>query len=75
MQKINSPQKDIFYKLKFIASGSVVASSLSNSIDNLAEGIHKIKCKYGYGDKNVKNTELNTKIGNAILNMQMLKMI
>ena len=52
-----------------------MASSLSNSIDNLAEGIHKIKCKYGYGDKNVKNTQLNTKIGNAILNMQTLKMI
>lgn len=52
-----------------------MASSLSNSIDNLAEGFNKIKCKYGYGDKNVKNTELNTKIGNAILNMQMLKMI
>ena len=28
-----------------------MASSLSNLADNLAEGTHKIKCKYGYGSK------------------------
>ena len=26
-------------------------SSLSNLADNLAEGIHKVKCKYGYYNK------------------------
>ena len=28
-----------------------MASSLSNLINNIAEGIHKIKCKYGHNDK------------------------
>ena len=28
-----------------------MASSLSNLVDNLSEGIHKIKCKYGHNDK------------------------
>ena len=35
----------ISYKIKFIDSARFVASSLSNLGDNLAEGIHKIKCK------------------------------
>ena len=29
----------------------LVTSSLSNIVDNLAKGIHKIKCKYGHYDK------------------------
>ena len=28
-----------------------MASSLSNLVNNLSEGIHKIKCKYGHDDK------------------------
>ena len=28
-----------------------MASSLSNLVDNLAEEIHKIKCKYGHDNK------------------------
>ena len=28
-----------------------MASSLSNLVDNLAEKIHKIKCKYGHNKK------------------------
>ena len=35
----------ISYKIKFIDSARFMASSLSNLADNLAEGIHKIKCK------------------------------
>ena len=28
-----------------------MASSLSNCVNNLAEGIHKVKCKYAHHDK------------------------
>ena len=35
----------ISYKIKLIDSARFISSSLSNLVDNLAEGIHKIKCK------------------------------
>ena len=35
----------VSYKTKFIDSARFMASSLSNLVDNLAEGIQKIKCK------------------------------
>ena len=35
----------ISYKIKLIDNVRFMASPLSNLIDNLAEGIHKIKCK------------------------------
>ena len=35
----------VSYKIKFIDSARFMASSLSNLVDNLAEGIRKIKCK------------------------------
>ena len=33
------------YKIKFIDIARFIPSSLSNLADNLAEGIHKVKCK------------------------------
>ena len=35
----------ISYKIKFIDRARFMATSLSNLVDNLTEGIHKIKCK------------------------------
>ena len=35
----------ISYKIKFIDTARFIASSLSNLVDNLTEGINKIKCK------------------------------
>ena len=52
-----------------------MASSVSNLVDNFAEGIHKIKCKYGHDNKRMKCVELNTKIACVVLNTKRLKMI
>ena len=41
----------ISYTLPSIDSARSMGSSLSNLVDNLAEGIHKIKCKYKYDKK------------------------
>ena len=41
----NESVVNISYKIKFIDSARFMASSLSNLVDNLAEGIHRIKCK------------------------------
>ena len=46
--------KIISYKLKFIISTKFMASSLSNLVNNLPEGIHKIKFKYGHDNKKCK---------------------
>ena len=35
----------ISYKIKFIDSARFMTTSLSSLVDNLSEGIHKIKCK------------------------------
>ena len=43
--------KIICYRLKFIVSARFMASSLSSLVNNLAEGIHEIKCKYKHDDK------------------------
>ena len=50
-----------------------MASSLSNLVNNLSEGIHKIKYKYGHEDKNVKLAELNLNIANCFLEKTNLK--
>ena len=53
-----------------------MASLLSNLVDDLEEGIHKVKCKYGHDYKNVKKVvDLNTRIMSAVLNTKTLKMI
>ena len=41
----NKSVVNICYKITFINSARFMASLLSNLVDNLAEGIHKIKCK------------------------------
>ena len=41
----NESVETIYYKIKFINSTRLMASSLSNLVDNLTEGIYKIKYK------------------------------
>ena len=43
--------KYISYILQFIDSVRFMASKLSNLVNNLSEGSHKIKCKYRHSDK------------------------
>ena len=52
--------KTISYRLQFVDRARFMASSLTNSVDNLSEKIHKIKCT------NVKKTFLNTQTLNMI---------
>ena len=41
----NESVVSISYNMKFIGSTRFMASSLSNLVNNLTEGIHKVKCK------------------------------
>ena len=51
-------------------------SSLSNLVNNLAEGVRKFECKNEHNNKkNVKCVELNKKIATAFLNTQTLNII
>ena len=50
--------KNISYRLQSIDSIIFIASSLSNLVDDLAERIHKIKCKNEHNDKKCKTCEI-----------------
>ena len=50
-----------------------MASSISNLVNKLSEGIHKIKCKYGHNNENVKLQELHAKYATDFLNTQTSK--
>ena len=43
--------KNLSYVLQFIKSARFMVSSLSNVVNNLSEGVHKIKCKYQSNNK------------------------
>ena len=43
--------KNISYILQFIDSARFMASSLSNLVNNLSEGVRRIKYKFGHDDK------------------------
>ena len=53
--------KNISYILQFIDSARFVASSLSNLVNNLSEGIRKIKCKYRQDDKKCETCRIKYK--------------
>ena len=44
-----------------------MASSLSNLVGNLSEGIHKIKCKFGHDDKKCKTCGIKYKVCDCFL--------
>ena len=44
-----------------------MASSLSNLVNNLSEGIYKIKCKYGQDDKKFETSGIPHEVCNCFL--------
>ena len=43
--------KSIYYIVQFIDIARFMASTLSNLVNNISHGIHKIKCKFVHDDK------------------------
>ena len=44
-----------------------MASSLSNLVNNLSEGIHRIKCKFGHDDKKCETCGIKYEYCNCVL--------
>ena len=53
--------------MQFIDRARFIASSLSNLVNNLSEGIHKIKCKFGHGDKKCETCGIKYKYCDCFL--------
>ena len=58
--------KNISYILQFIDSSRFMTSS-SNFVNNLSQGIHKIKCKYEHNDKNCETCRITYKYCDCFL--------
>ena len=55
---------------------NIYGNLIINLVDNLAEGIHKIKCNYQHDNKKkLKLVEYNTKIVSVALNTQIVLVI
>ena len=59
--------KNVSYILQFVDSARFMANSLSNLINNLSEGIHRINCKYGHDDKKCETCRIKYKYCNFFL--------
>ena len=59
--------KNISYILQFIDSARFLASSLSNLVNNLSEGIHRIKCKFGPEEKKCETCGIKYKYYDCFL--------
>ena len=67
-------QKNISYILQFIDSARFMASSISNLVNNLSEGIHSIKCKFAHDAKKCETGRIKLSTATVFLNTQILKM-
>ena len=52
-----------------------MATALSNLVNNLLKGIHKIQCKYRHGDKKCETCRIKYKYCDCFLEYTILKMI
>ena len=55
------------HTLQFIDSARFIASSLSNLVNNVSEGIHKTKCKCGHIDKKCETWGITYELCNCFL--------
>ena len=53
--------KNMSYRLQFIDSARFMVRSLSNFVNNISEGIQKIKCKQRHDDKKYKICRMKLK--------------
>ena len=53
--------KHISYTLQVFDSARFMASSLSDLVNNISEGVHKIKCKYEHNDKKCETCRVKYK--------------
>ena len=60
--------------IKFVMT-SLLTNFMTSSLSNISEGIHRIKCRFGHNDENVKHVELNIGLATIFLNTQILKKI
>ena len=59
--------------MQFIDNARFMTSSLSNLFNNLSEGIHRIKCKFGHDDKNRETCGVKHKYCDCFLEYTILK--
>ena len=59
--------KNISYILQLIDSTRFMTSSLTNHVNNLSDGIHRIKCKFGHDDKKCKTCRIKYKYCDCFL--------
>ena len=59
--------KNTCYILQFIDSAIFMANSLSNLVKTFSEGIHRIKCKFGHGDKKCETCRVKYKYCDCFL--------
>ena len=59
--------KNLSHILQFIDSARVMPSSLLNLVNNLSEGLHRIKCKSRYNDKKCETCGIKYKCCDCFL--------
>ena len=56
------------YILQFFDSTRFMASSLSDLVNTFFERVHRIKCKFGDGDKKCETCEIKYNFSNVFVN-------
>ena len=65
--------KNICHILQLIGGARFTANSLSNLVNNLSEGIHRVKCKYGHDDRKCKTCGIKYKNYDCFLEYKKFK--